>query len=97
MRIAKKPTIPDVIARFADYVEMPGNEVWGSLHVVLDDGNIQDSHVRSCIDLATERNDTEGANLARVLLTMSKTQRARLDQDVRAFVEVRSISPVLGA
>lgn len=73
-----KPTIPDVRDRFAAYRSKPGNTVWGSLHVVLEDGNVKDDNVLFCIEWAEERGDTEGAELARVLLTMSKTQRLKL-------------------
>jgi hypothetical protein len=73
-----KPTIPEVIDRFAAYYLRPGNGAWGSLHIVLDDGNVEDEFVRHCIGFALEDGDTEGIALAEILLTMSKTQRAKL-------------------
>ena len=77
-----KPTIPEVVERFAAY--FAANPAWGSLHVVLDDGNVADSSVQFCIEYAAERGDDEGAALGRVLLTMSKTQRSKLPAAVRA-------------
>jgi hypothetical protein len=78
-----KPTIPEVIDRFAAYYRRPGNGAWGSLHVVLDDGNVEDQFVRFCINVALEEGDIEGAALGEILLTMSKTQRAKLPALIR--------------
>lgn len=69
-------TIPDVIDRFRAYHDV--HLAWGSLHVVLDDGNIGDDSVRGCIGYAQEVGDVEGEALARILLTMSKTQRLKI-------------------
>lgn len=71
-----KPTVPDVLERFRAYHAR--EPAWGSLHVVLEDCNMEDAAVRRCAAYAEERGDEEGAALAAVLLTMSKTQRARL-------------------
>jgi hypothetical protein len=83
-----KPTIPEVIDRFVPYYRQ--HPAWGSLHIVLDDGNVGDDDVRYCIAHAEERGDVEGADLARVLLQMSKTQRWKLGDMVhrRAAVTV---------
>lgn len=69
-------TVPDVLARFSAYYAK--NPAWGSLHVVLDDGNVGDDSVRYCIEGAIASGDTEGEALARILLTMSKTQRNKI-------------------
>lgn len=71
-----KPTIPEVIDRFMAYHEQ--NRAWGWLHVVLDDDNVDDGDVQGCIDMAAEHGDTEAAELGKILLQMSKTQRARI-------------------
>ena len=73
-----KISIPDVIERFRAYHNLDGNGAWGSLHVVLDDGNVDDHSVKHCIHWAHERNDIEGQELAKILLNMSKTQRKKL-------------------
>ncbi len=72
----KKPTIPEVLDRFVAYLNAHG--AWGSLHVVLDDGNVHDDHVRGCIEWATEQGDEEGRQLGEILLKMSVTQRKKL-------------------
>lgn len=77
-RRAFKPTIPEVIDRFRAYHAMPGNGAWGALHVVLDDNNVADHFVVSCIDSAYTAGDYEGAELAQILARMSRTQRLKL-------------------
>lgn len=71
-----KPTIPQVKDRFLAYLTK--HPTWGSLHIVLDDGNIENCHVTWCIKYAQERGDTEGAELGKILLSMSETQRRKL-------------------
>lgn len=77
-----KITLPEVIDGFAAYYRQPGNGAWGSLHCVLDDGNVRDRDVQGCIDSAIEKGDVEGERLARILLTLSKSQRLRLGRKV---------------
>ena len=50
----------------------------GSLHIVLDDQNVKDSHVQFCVEWARDHDDPLGALLAGLLLRMSKTQRTKL-------------------
>jgi len=71
-----KPVIPEVVDRFRAYHDE--HPTWGSLHIVLDDGNVEESHVAFCVSWAIEHDDWEGANLGAVLLRMSKTQRRKL-------------------
>ncbi len=74
----EKPTITDVLPLVRAYYAKPGNEVGGSLHLVLDDGNVRDDDVRSCLQFARERADADGVALAEKLLPMSRTQRRKL-------------------
>ncbi len=53
-----KPTIPEVIDRFRAYHAW--NLTWGSLHIVLDDGNVDDDSVAFCKGWALEHGDAEG-------------------------------------
>ncbi|MGK3981344.1 hypothetical protein WMF38_57635 [Sorangium sp. So ce118] len=73
-----KPTVPDVLPLVRAYYAKPGNGAGGSLHVVLDDGNVDDDSLRLCEERAEERGDRDGAALAKALLRMSKTQRLKL-------------------
>lgn len=51
-----------------------------------DDGNVSDGDCRFCIESATEKGDTEGAELAAILLSMSRTQRLKLPGAVAMYL-----------
>jgi hypothetical protein len=72
----KRPTLPEVRDRFKAYFARHFD--WGSLHIVLDDQNVRDADVKFCIEHAREKGDQEGEDLARTLLTLSRTQRLKL-------------------
>jgi hypothetical protein len=74
----QKPTVPEVLPMMYAYRDTAGNGVGGSLHIVLDDGNVEDGHVRWCIERAQECGDEEGVKLGETLLSMTKTQRKKL-------------------
>lgn len=73
-----KPTITEVLPLVRAYYAKPGNEAGGSLHVVLDDGNVSDDDVRFCLQQTREHGDADGVALAEKLLLMSRTQRRKL-------------------
>lgn len=73
-----RPTVPEVLPLVEAYYRKPGNAVGGVLHIVLDDGNVKDDHVRFCLDEALLDGDEDGAHLARLLLRMTKTQRSKI-------------------
>jgi len=72
------PTVPEVLPLVRAYYALPGNSTGGSLHIVLDDGNTDDSSVLFCIRRAHQLDDTDGITLAEILLKMSRTQRRKL-------------------
>jgi hypothetical protein len=76
--VSDKPTIPEVAPLVRAYYAKPGNGVGGSLHIVLEDSNIDDDSVRFCRKYAEERGDSDGVALADILLRMSRTQRGKL-------------------
>lgn len=76
--MADKPTVPEVLPIVKAYYAKPGNGVGGSLHVVLDDGNIETKFVEECREYARQNNDSDGVALADLLLKMSYTQRKKL-------------------
>jgi hypothetical protein len=82
----RRPTLPEVVPAFAAYYRKVG-EAWGGLHIVLSDGNHADGHVRYVIEAREAEGDEEAATLARVLLTLTKTQRGKLDRLVRAHCQ----------
>ena len=70
----QKSTVPEVLPKVHAYRDA-GNFCGGSLHIVLDEGNVHDDHVRHCIDRARENGDQAGVELGEILLRMSRTQR----------------------
>jgi hypothetical protein len=73
-----KPTITEVLPMIKAYYGKHGNSVGGSLHITLEDGNIDNNSVMDCLELAKQKNDTDGIIIAETLLKMSKTQRKKL-------------------
>lgn len=65
-RMAEYELEVEVMPRFLDYLRK--NELWGNLHVVMEDGNVEDHHIEACIKRAEEAGDAEGAELGRILL-----------------------------
>ncbi len=81
-----KITVPEVMDQFVEYLRKPGNGVGGSLHIVLEDGNVQNHNVQHCLEYAQQHNDEDGAKLAEILLQMSKTQRLKISYEVWPLV-----------
>ncbi len=78
----ERPTITaEMVTRFAAYVAE--HTTWGSLHIVLEEGNVEDVNVEHCIRWAEKDGDAEGAALGRILLTLTTSQRGRLDRRAR--------------
>ena len=71
-----KPTVPEALPFVRTLYESHGAGC--CLHIVLDDGNIEDSSVEFCIRYAEEQGHGSCAALARMLRSMSKTQRQKL-------------------
>lgn len=72
-----KPTIPEVLPLVRDYCAKHGGGGI-SLHVVLDDCNVEDVFVEGAIEDAQERRDEDAEAIAKLLLRMSKTQRRKI-------------------
>lgn len=65
-------------SRFARYRDTAEGD-WGSLHIVLADGNTERHHVLWCYDQARDNGDDEGAALAAFMLCeMTDAQIERL-------------------
>lgn len=73
-----KPSVPEVLPLVREFYRIPGNLAGGKLHIVLDNGNVDDDSVGFCIREALEAGDTVAAELGQLLLVMSYTQRDKL-------------------
>jgi hypothetical protein len=76
--VIDRPTLDAVLPLVAAYRSIPGNEQGGSLHIVLEDGNLRRRDIAWCREYARERGDEEGVMLAELLLALSLSQRRRL-------------------
>lgn len=87
-----RPAVPEVQVLIDAYYQFPECGVGGDLHIVLDDRNWDDHSIQWCIDHAGEYSDRSpecARLLGRILLRLTRTQRARLDSgyDGRAMPE----------
>jgi len=80
-----KPTLDKIVPLMLAYKNTKENGLGGSLHIVLADGNIKNSHINWCIEYAKKRGDIAGVHLGNLLLLMSTTQRRKLS---RIFSEI---------
>lgn len=80
---AKLVVNAEMLAKFKAYLDKPGNGCWGSLHIVLDDFNLETDHVEFCIKYAHEKGDLDGYELGLILRQLSQTQRMKIAKTVR--------------
>lgn len=75
-RVVELPGLAARVDRLVeDFYRMPGNGAGGSLHIVLDDGNVDEDSVRFCLTYARDRDDAVGVALANVLLSLTDDDR----------------------
>lgn len=75
-------TVDKVISIAREFYAKPGNQCGGNLHIVLDDGNVKDSHVLLCIEDAEKEGDSDAVELGKMLLCMTKTQRLKVHRGI---------------
>lgn len=71
-----QPLSKEDFTRFKRYQSNQGST--SVFHIVLENKNIKDCHVKFCRELAVKRKDEEGLKLADILMGMSKSQRLKL-------------------
>jgi len=69
-----KYTVPEVLPLAKALIPVSGC----CLHIVLDDGNIDNGSVAFCIEDAVVHGHKDCERLARMMLTMSRTQRRKV-------------------
>ena len=60
------------------YYAKEDNSCGGSLHIVLDDGNVEEESVCFCLKEAQTRSDSDGIDLCNALLTITESMRHEL-------------------
>jgi len=78
MKHPQKPVVRDVLKLIKEFYAMPGNEVGGILHSMLDDGNVRNSHIISDWKCAANKQDILACRICEQLLLMTRSQRRRL-------------------
>lgn len=73
-----KPTPEFLKLMVAAFYELPGNCVGGKLHIVLDDDNFEDEHVRWCREEAEKAGDVDAMFMADVLLLYTEEEREEI-------------------
>lgn len=73
-----KPTVPEVLPLVRDLYARPNGGAGCCLHIVIDDGNVDDDSVAHCLSLARLDGHADCERLAKLLALMSKTQRQKL-------------------
>ena len=90
-----KPAVPEVLSLVRrlyaqdDPCTRDAGCVGGHLHIVLDDGNVEDGHVAFCLTKAQEDGCTTCITLAGLLMRMSKTQRSKLSEGAYRAARIR--------
>jgi len=75
MRVAGKPTVPDVLPLTRALYASEWGSVGCCLHTVLDDTNIDNHSVHFCLERARAQDHPLCLQIAALLLLMSHTQR----------------------
>ena len=76
-----KPTVPEVLPLVLALYER--NCVGCCLHILLDDGNVKDSHALFCLEYAKKAGHADCIKLAELICQMSTTQRMKLYRSKR--------------
>lgn len=69
----------ELCEKISAYYDKDGNSAGGTLHIVLDDGNLETDSIQWCIDNSIkDQNDEEALVIARELLKLGYSARKRL-------------------
>lgn len=77
----RKPTLPEVLPLAQRVYDR--SVVGCCAHIVLDDDNVADHHVKFCLDQAISEGHDDCRRLCEALMACSRTQRLRLGDMVR--------------
>jgi len=61
-----------------NYYQTPGNETGGSLHIILDDGNVEDGNLWFCLSECVNKRDFDGVWICSMLLRWPIKEREEL-------------------
>lgn len=70
--------IAELANRIAEYYKKEGNGCGGNCHLVLDDGNLEDSDIQFCKGYCAKAYDIDGLYIMREMLSMSLEERQKV-------------------
>ena len=73
-----RPTVPEAAEALRAYYQRPRCDMGGIVHIIVEDGNTEQSHANWCLAQAEDHGDTEDIRIALMLASMSRTQRTKL-------------------
>ena len=73
--IRSEMKIVDTVVAMLEIYYKKYNCSGGSLHIVVDDGNLDDNNIEYCIEWANNENDVAGFIIGTLLLKMNMRQR----------------------
>lgn len=73
-----KPTVPEVMPLVEALYRTDRGVCGCCLHIILDDGNCEQSHADFCLGYAREHGHPDCITLAKKLVQMSDTQRRKI-------------------
>jgi hypothetical protein len=75
---ADQPTVPHVAEKLHAYRMTEGNYVGGVVHIVVDDGNVEQAHADWCLDQARANGDPADIEIATLVAALSDAERREL-------------------
>ena len=69
------PEINELVALCKEYYQLSGNSAGGNLHIVLDDGNVNDEAINLCLEASQANSDGRGYLICRKIMKLSEKQR----------------------
>ena len=71
-------TTAEIVELVEAYYAKPGNLAGGNLHIVLDDGNVEDENIEWCRERCLEAGDSDGLLLCTLLAERGRSTRRRI-------------------
>ena len=67
-----------LLNQIKQFLSLDGNEVGGNLHIVLDDGNLDDENILFCRNLCIKTHDVLGRLICEGLLQITYKEREKI-------------------
>jgi hypothetical protein len=75
----------EIVELIKAFYNEPNNGAGGHLHLVTDDGNLEDDDIRFCIEQAGDNNDLLAMSIGYLLLSLPYKERERIWNELWVF------------